>query len=115
MNQVTEELKSKITRITEESEDRTKYTKPIDELSTFKIRRCQSTYENVGVLWSAYFRESKQNAAWGNIPMNALSAEDVATMLALYKIAEIATHEKTQDETDSLVDALKYLVLANEM
>ena len=115
MNQVTEELKSKVTRITEESEDKTKYTKAIDELSTFRIRRCQSTYENVGALWSAYFRESKQNASWGDIPMNAFSAEDVATMLALYKIGAIATHEKTQDETDSLVDAIKCLVLANEM
>ena len=70
----------------------------------------ENNFETIGRLWSTYIVAAHPAYA-GNFPLNGITAKDVAAMMALLKIARIASG-KTED---SFVDLAGYAACAGEI
>lgn len=71
----------------------------------------EDNFETIGLLWSTYLRAAHHELAY-SLPLNGITAEDVAVMMALLKIARIATGKKV---IDSYVDLAGYAACAGEI
>lgn len=70
----------------------------------------EDNFTTIGLLWSVYLRAAYPDLQKG-LPINGINAKDVATMMALLKVARIATGSNQ----DSFVDLAGYAACAGEV
>lgn len=70
----------------------------------------EDNFTTIGLLWSVYLRAAHPKLA-KVLPINGISAKDVAVMMALLKVARIATGSSP----DSFVDLAGYAACAGEL
>lgn len=70
----------------------------------------EDNFETIGLLWGVYLRASHPELAKVMAP-NHITAKDVAAMMALLKVARIATGSNP----DSFVDLAGYAACAGEI
>jgi hypothetical protein len=68
----------------------------------------ENNFETIGYLWSVYLRAALPRI---NLGLNGITAKDVAIMMALLKIARIATGSSM----DSFVDLAGYAACGGEI
>ncbi len=71
----------------------------------------KTNFEAIGLLWGVYLNAAHPDYA-KYLPYNGISAEDVANMMALLKVARIATGKAG---VDNFVDLAGYAALAGEI
>lgn len=71
----------------------------------------EDNFETIGLLWGTYLRAAHPELAYVIAP-NSVTANDVAMMMALLKIARIATGKGT---ADSFVDLAGYAACGGEI
>ena len=70
----------------------------------------ENNFTTIGYLWSVYIRAAHPELAYV-LPINGIGAKDVAIMMALLKIARIASGSSS----DSYVDLAGYAACAGEI
>lgn len=70
----------------------------------------EDNFQTIGLLLAVYLRAAHPELAY-KMPINGIDAKDVAAMMALLKIARIAT----TDKEDSFVDLAGYAACAGEI
>lgn len=70
----------------------------------------ENNFDTIGLLWAVYLRASHPRYA-KVMPINGVSAKDVGAMMALLKLARIATGSKA----DSFVDLAGYAACTGEL
>lgn len=70
----------------------------------------EDNFQTIGDLWSIYLRASHPELS-KVLPMNGITPKDVAVMMALLKIARIATGKSI----DSFIDLAGYAACAGEI
>lgn len=70
----------------------------------------EDNFGTIGLLWAVYLRAAHPDLA-KVLPTNGITAKDVATMMALLKVARIATGSSP----DSFVDLAGYAACAGEI
>ena len=68
----------------------------------------ENNFETIGLLWGVYLRAAHPEI---NLAINGITPKDVATMMALLKVARIATGSNP----DSFVDLAGYAACAGEI
>ena len=68
----------------------------------------ENNFETIGLLWSVYLRAAHPEI---NLAINGITAKEVAAMMALLKVARIATGSSP----DSFVDLASYAACAGEI
>ena len=68
----------------------------------------ENNFETIGLLWSVYLRAAHPEI---NLAINGITAKEVAAMMALLKVARIATGSSS----DSFVDLAGYAACAGEI
>lgn len=68
----------------------------------------EDNFTTIGLLWGVYLRAANPNI---NLAINGITAKDVAAMMALLKVARIATGSSP----DSFVDLAGYAACAGEI
>lgn len=68
----------------------------------------ENNFETIGLLWSVYLRAAHPEI---NLAINGITAKEVAAMMALLKVARIATGSIP----DSFVDLAGYAACAGEI
>lgn len=70
----------------------------------------ENNFESIGLLWGVYLLAA--HPEWGKVlPINGITAKDVGIMMALLKVARIATGSSP----DSFVDLAGYAACAGEI
>lgn len=72
--------------------------------------RPEDNFETIGLMWSVYLNAAHPEYT-KDFPFNGIGAKDVAAMMALLKVARIATGSKA----DSFVDLAGYAACAGEI
>ncbi len=72
--------------------------------------RPEDNFETIGLMWGAYLRAANPGLKLDMAP-NFIGAKDVAAMMALLKVARIATGDKE----DNFVDLAGYAACAGEI
>lgn len=70
----------------------------------------ENNFETIGLLWGVYLRAAHPEYARA-MPINGITAKDAGTMLALLKVARIATGSSP----DSFIDLAGYAACAGEI
>ena len=70
----------------------------------------ENNFETIGLLWGVYLRAAHPEYA-KVMPINGITAKDAGTMLALLKVARIATGSSP----DSFIDLAGYAACAGEI
>ena len=70
----------------------------------------ENNFETIGLLWGVYLRAAHPEFA-KVMPINGITAKDAGTMLALLKVARIATGSSP----DSFIDLAGYAACAGEI
>lgn len=70
----------------------------------------ENNFETIGLLWSTYINAAHPSYT-EKFPLNGITAKDVAAMMALLKIARIASG----NTEDSFVDLAGYAACAGEI
>lgn len=70
----------------------------------------ENNFETIGLLWSVYLNAAHPEYTKA-LPLNGIGAKDVAAMMALLKVARIAT----SSSPDSFVDLAGYAACAGEI
>ena len=70
----------------------------------------EDNFATIGLLWGVYLRAAHPNYAY-QMAVNGITAKDVAVMMALLKVARIATGSSP----DSFVDLAGYVACAGEI
>ena len=70
----------------------------------------ENNFETIGLLWSTYLCATHPDYTL-KFPLNGITPKDVAVMMALLKVARIATGEAE----DSFVDLAGYAACAGEI
>lgn len=70
----------------------------------------ENNFETIGLLWGVYLRAAHPEYAKA-MPINGITAKDAGTMLALLKVARIATGSSP----DSFIDLAGYAACAGEI
>lgn len=70
----------------------------------------ENNFETIGLLWGVYLRAAHPEYA-EVMPINGITAKDAGTMLALLKVARIATGSSP----DSFIDLAGYAACAGEI
>lgn len=70
----------------------------------------ENNFETIGLLWSTYLCAAHQDYTL-KFPLNGITPKDVAVMMALLKVARIATGKAE----DSFVDLAGYAACAGEI
>ena len=70
----------------------------------------ENNFETIGLLWGVYLNAAHPNEL-KNFAINGITAEDVAVMMSLLKVARIATGSSP----DSFVDLAGYAACAGEI
>ena len=68
----------------------------------------ENNFETIGLLWGVYLRAAHPKI---NLAINGITPKDVATMMALLKVARISTGSAP----DSFVDLAGYAACAGEI
>lgn len=68
----------------------------------------ENNFETIGLLWSVYLRAAHPEI---NLALNGITPKEVAAMMALLKVARIATGSSS----DSFVDLAGYAACAGEI
>ena len=72
--------------------------------------KLEDNFSTIGLMWGVYLRAAHHDLA-RILPINGIDAKDVAVMMALLKIARIATGSSQ----DSYVDLAGYAACAGEL
>ena len=70
----------------------------------------ENNFTTIGLLWAVYLRAAHPDLAY-KLPINGITAKDVAVMMSLLKVARIATGSSP----DSFVDLAGYAACAGEI
>lgn len=68
----------------------------------------ENNFETIGLLWGIYLRAAHPEV---NLAINGITAKDAGAMMALLKVARIATGSST----DSFIDLAGYAACAGEI
>ena len=73
--------------------------------------KAENNFETIGLMWGVYLNAAHPEYT-KNFPINLIKAQDVAVMMALLKIARIATGTGTED---SFIDLAGYAACGGEI